>query len=389
MTMKMTRFKATLLWWRRLRVLTIKELLQLFRDMALMFLIVYAFTLDIYIAGSGISLQLNRSGVVVYDRDHSFASRELLYRFCPPYFNLQKEVSNPGEATKSLDSGKAMLALDIPSHFQKALQQGEVASLQLQIDASNSVLGTLAGSYAEQIVGQYGLDSALKRMQLTDESLKTVPHIVAQDRSWYNPNQNDSWFMSIAELMTVITVLSLVLPAAAMVREKEKGTIEQLIVSPLTPLQIILPKIISMTLVILTGTTGCIFFMLEGVFDVPIKGSLLLFLSVTALYTYAIAGIGLLVASFTRNLAQASMLIILILAPMILLSGIWSPPESMPTWLRSMMWISPMFYYIEIGYGILLKGAGINILWDSILELALLGTAIFTLGIWHFKKQFR
>lgn len=389
MTMKMARFKATLLWWRRLRVLTIKELLQLFRDMALMFLIIYAFTLDIYIAGSGISLQLNRSDVVVYDRDHSFASRELFYRFRPPYFNLQKEVSNPGEAIKSLDSGKAMLALDIPSNFQKSLQKGDAVSVQLQIDASNSVLGTLAGSYAEQIVGQYSLDSALKRMQLTNESLKTIPHIAVQDRSWYNPNQNDSWFMSIAELMTVITVLSLVLPAAAMVREKERGTIEQLIVSPLTPFQIILPKIIAMTLVILTGTMGCIFFMLEGIFDVPIKGSILLFLSVTALYTYAIAGIGLLVASFTRNLAQASMLIILILAPMILLSGIWSPPESMPTWLRSMMWVSPMSYYIEVGYGILLKGAGINILWNSILELTLLGTAIFMLGIWHFKRQFR
>ncbi len=387
--MRFLRIEQMSLWCRRLRVLTIKELLQLSRDLALVFVIVYAFTVDIYIAGSGVSLQLNHAAVVVMDGDHSRASRELIYRFRPPYFRLDGEVPDASTGICLLDQGKAMALLDIPPDFQRRLEEGRSVAVQMQIDTSNAVLGTLAAGYAGQIVGKYSMEAALARTGLTEESLDTLPRIEDRHRVWYNPNQNDAWFIAIAELMTVITILSIVLPAAATVREKERGTIEQLVVSPLTPTQILLPKVLSMMLVILAGTAVSIFLILDLVFAVPFKGSLPLFFAVTILYVFSTAGIGLVAATLTRNLAQVGMLTILILAPIILLSGIWTPPETMPTVLRQAMFLSPLYYYVEMGYAILLKGAGLKILWDSLLGLSLLGSLLFGLGVWRFKRQFK
>ena len=194
--------------------------------------------------------------------------------------------------------------------------------------------------------------------------------------------------MPIAELLTVITIMAIMLPAAAAVREKERGTIEQLLVSPLTPIQILLPKVIAMTLVILLGTAVSLFFVLRGIFDVPMKGSLVLFFAVTTLYTFTTAGLGLYIATLSRNLAQAAMLAILVLMPMIFLSGAWTPPEAMPAGMREAMFLSPLYHFIEMGYGILLKGAGLDVLWDSLLSLVLPGIVIFGFGVWRFKRQF-
>jgi len=380
--------KKNILWLRRLRVLTAKELLQLLRDMALMFVIVYAFTVDIYIAGSGVSLQLNKAGIAVIDSDHTFASRELIYRFRPPYFRLDGEVASNSTSLRLLDEGHIMASLDIPPNFQQHLMEGRQTAVQLQVDTSNAVLGTLAASYAGQIVGKYGLDMALDKAGLTAEGLQSLPQIEDRHRVWYNPNQNDAWFFTIAELMTVITVLAIVLPAAATVREKERGTIEQLVVSPLSPIQILLPKVLSMMLVILVGTAISLFLILDLVFDVPFKGSVPLFFCVTLLYVFSTAGLGLVAATLSRNLAQVGMLTIMILAPIILLSGVWTPPEAMLPGFRQAMNFSPLYYYIEMGYGILLKGAGLNILWDSLIGLTLLGSVIFSFGVWRFKRQF-
>ena len=375
-------------WWRRLRMMTIKELLQLFRDTVLIFFTVYAFTVDVYLAGSGVSLSLNNAALVVHDADHSFASRELIYRFQQPYFRLDGEISRPDEGIRLLDSGEAMIVLDIPPQFERSLASGEPVAVQMQIDTTNSVLGFLASSYAAQIVGQYGLEAAFERSGLGADSLQHSPVIVDDHRVWFNPNQNDAWFMSISELLTVITLFAIMLPAAAMVREKERGTVEQLLVSPLTPLQIMLPKVIAMTLVILAMTGLSLVLVLKGVFDVPLKGSLLLFFAVTALYVFTTAGLGLLIATFTRNMAQAGMMIILILAPMMFLSGAWTPPEAMPAWMSTLMMISPLHYFIDAGYGILLKGAGIELIWESLLGIFILGSVNFGLGLWRFRRQF-
>jgi ABC-2 type transport system permease protein len=375
-------------WLRRLYVMMEKELLQLSRDVVLLFFIVYAFTVDIYLAGSGVSLQLHKAAFAVMDSDHSFASRELLYRFQLPHFNLVGEVANPEESMKMLDDGKAIMVITTPPNFEQSLLRGEPTSVQLQVDATNSVIGFLASSYAAQIVGQYGLETGLAREGFSASDIENVPRIDSRHRVWFNPNQNDGWFMSISELLTVITLFAILLPAAAMVREKERGTVEQLLVSPLTSFQIMFPKVVAMSAVILAGTLISLSLILKPVFDVPFKGDLLLFFSVTTLYVFTTAGLGLFAATIARNLAQAGLMTILILAPMIFLSGAWTPPEAMPAWLRMGMTISPLHYYMDASFGILLKGAGIDTLWPSILSIAFLGSIVFGFGLWRFRRQF-
>lgn len=173
-----------------------------------------------------------------------------------------------------------------------------------------------------------------------------------------------------------------------MVREKERGTVEQLLVSPLSPLQVMLPKVLAMTAVIVAGAAIGLGAILETIFDVPLKGSLWLFFAITTLYVVSLSGLGLLVATMTRNLAQAAMLAILILAPMLFLSGLWTPPEAMPLVMRYGMYVSPLHYYIDASYGILLKGAGISILWPQVLGIVGFGAPVFGFGLWRFRKQF-
>ena len=375
-------------WWRRSAVMVVKELLQLSRDPVLLAVLAWFFTADIYVAGSGISMDLRKASMTVVDLDQSEASRELIDRFRMPYFNVREEVLSGRAATAGLDRGTRMLALEIPPHFQRDLDEGQAASVLLQVDTTNTMLGTLATNYAGQILARYTTDRALEQLGLTDLQLASLPRIEEQRRVWYNPNQITPWFMSISELMTVITMLSLMLPAAAAVREKERGTIEQLAVSPLTPFQILFPKVVAMTLAILAGTAVALFGILLPVFEVPVKGSLALFFAVTALYALAVSGLGLFIATLSRNLGQVSMLVIVVLMPMLLLSGAWTPPEAMPWALRQIMVISPLYWFIELGYGILLKGAGLDILWDSVLGLAILGAVIFAFGVLRFKRQF-
>jgi ABC-2 type transport system permease protein len=376
-------------WWLRMRVMTWKELLQLRRDPILLGLVLYAFTADVYNAGSGVTLQLKSATIAVQDNDRSQASRELISRFMPPYFRTTGTVERDAEGLHLLEQGDAMLVLDVPPKFAADLMRGETANVQLQVDATNSVLGFLAYSDAAQIVGQYGLQVGLARNGLSASAINEAPVVVNNTHVWFNPNQNDAWFMAISEMLNVITVFAILLPCAAMVREKERGTIEQLLVSPLTPLQVMLPKVIAMTGVILVATALCIAVILVPIFHVPIKGSLLLFFAITTLYVSTIAGLGLFIAMVTRNLAQASMLAILILAPLMFLSGVWTPPEALPTAVRYGMYVSPLYYYIDASYGVLLKGAGLDLLWDSVLGIAVLGSIVFGLGLWRFRRQFQ
>jgi len=376
------------IWIRRLHVMTVKEFLQLARDYVLLVFIIYAFTADIYLAGSGVSLQLREAPVYFMDNDKSQVSREFLSRFMPPYFRIKGEAASSRESSNLLDNGKAMIVVDIPASFQKSIVSGDHADIQVQIDTTNSGLGFLASSYAQQITGKFGLEMALERIGMADSGHINAPMITDDHRVWFNPNQDDTWFMSISELLTIITLFSVLLPGAAMVREKERGTVEQLLVSPLSSFQIMFPKVLSMTTVILAGCVISMLFVIKGVFHVPLKGSLVLFFAITTLYVFTTAGLGLFISTIAKNLAQVGMMTVLIFVPMLFLSGAWTPPEAMPPWMRTVMYISPLHYYIDTGFGILLKGAGIRVLWKQILEMAMLGSFIFGMGMWRFRKQF-
>ena len=377
------------LWLRQMRVMTAKELRQLARDRVLLFFIVYIFTVHIVIAAGGIQTELRRAGVLVHDADHSAASRELIYRFQPPYFELKREVSNPDAALTLLDRGQAKALLDIPAQFEKTLNEAEQpAVVQMMVDTSNANAGFLASNYGTRIAAGYGQEWA--RRDLTNAGLDPdkLPVIHNETRIWYNPELNEAWFGTLSDLLTMMTVACILLPAAALVREKERGTIEQLLVAPLTPFQIMASKVLAMILVMLAGTALSLFGIMQPFFGVPARGSLLLFFALTALYAFTNAGLGLITATFARSSAQVGLLIMLIVLPIVMLSGTHTPLESMPVWLQEVMRISPMRYFIVMSYGILLRGAGLNILWDSVLAMAAIGAVLFVLGMWRFRRQF-
>ena len=319
-------------WWIRVRALTWKELLQLLRDPILLFIVIYAFSAEIYNAASGISLQLNHAVLAVLDMDRSAASRELASRFMPPEFQVTGPIRDARQARVLLDSGQARAVLDVPPGFGAALARGESTAVQVQVDASHSVHGFLASVDLAQILARFGLEQSARRFAPGSDDVVNAPVIDNQTMVWFNPNQNDAWFMGIAELMNVITLFAMLLPAAAMVREKERGTVEQLLVSPLSPLQIMLPKILAMLAVIMGGTALALFGVLVPLFSIPVRGDLWLFFAITMLYICSLACIGLLIATLTSNMAQAGTSVLLILAPMIFLSGVWTPPGRPRSW---------------------------------------------------------
>jgi ABC-2 type transport system permease protein len=368
--------------------MTRKEMLQLVRDVPIVLFLVYSFTLAVYITGNGLRSQLHNASLAVYDADHSFSSRELIHKFQAPYFRLERELTAPHEGLRLLDRGKAMAILEIPPRFHEQLVGGEPTAVQLLVDTTNSPQGLSAANYTAQIVARFGQETALARIGSSEESSQNLPIIESDHRVWYNPEQNEAWFESISHLLRQITIFAILLPAAALVREKERGTVEQLLVSPLTPLQIMLPKVLSTTVVILCATAVGLFGIMQPVFGVPIKGSIILFFGLTALFVFTTAGMGLAAATLARNQAQVGMMTLLVVGPMLLLSGLMAPMEAMPEWVRYLMGVSPLRYFIEITHGILLQGAGLSILWGSVVGMALLGGALFGFGMWRFRRQF-
>ena len=377
------------LWGRRLFVMTRKELLQLGRDIPLLLFLLYSFSLSVYVSGAGISMQLNNASLLVHDADHSRSSRELIHRFQPPYFRFDGEVPDTAEGMRQLDRGTAMALLDIPPRFHEMIGRREPATVQLQVDTTNAPQGLSAASYATRIVGDFASDVAGVGVGTAIDGPARLPVIASAHRVWFNQDQNETWFQSISHILRMITLFAVLLPAAALVREKERGTVEQLLVSPVTPFQIMLSKVLAMTLVIVALTGLAMVSVLRPVFGVPVKGSAILFFVLTALYCFTTAGLGLFAATVTRNQAQVGMFSLLVVSPMLLLSGITTPFESMPQWVQTLMALSPLRYYIDVTYGILLKGVGMELLWKSVVAMAGLGGILFGLGLWRFRRQFQ
>lgn len=371
---------------RHLLALMAKEALQLARDPALLAFMLYAFTADIYLAGSGVTMQLDHARLVALDRDKSALSRELIDAFTPPAFSFAGEVRDETAALELLAEGEAMLVLDIPEDFSDSLARQRPAEAQLLVDTSYTVLGTLASGHAETIAAEFGR-RALRETHGPASPPRTLPLVRTQSRVWFNPAMKDTWFMGLTELMNIVSLFAILLPAAAMVREKEKGTLEQLLVSPLSALEIMLPKVLAMSLVILAGTALALYGVLVPVFGMPAHGAWLFF-ALTALYVVTGSGVGLIISTLSDNLGQAGMLTILVFGPMIFLSGAWTPPEAMPAFMRHLMLVFPLHHYLDAGLAVLLRGAGAALVKDAVFALGATGAAVFALGMWRLRRQF-
>jgi ABC-2 type transport system permease protein len=374
---------------RRIIGLIRKELAQIVRDLPLVTILLWAFTAAIYTAGQGRATETMNVATAVYDLSQSPASREYLSHLQLPYFKTVAYLHRESDVTAWLDDGKAALVVVIPPDFQRDIDGAGQAHIQVLTDGAVAMQATVSVAYIAAISAKYSITVLERRASAVGATLARGPALDERLRVKFNPNMLSSWFAALLELLNMCTMVSLLLTAANLVREKEHGTVERLLVSPARPVEIFLAKIIPTVVLVLILSAVSFLLVLVPVFGLPIRGSLVLFYSVTALYVFAMASMGIAIALVARNMAQGVMLMILILQPMIFLSGAWNPPESMSPWLQGISLLSPLRYYIDFAFGVILKGNGLSVLVWDVVGIAVLGTILFTFSLLWFERSLR
>jgi ABC-2 type transport system permease protein len=374
---------------RRIRGLIRKEFAQIIRDRPLMIILIWAFTVAIYSAGQGRATETVNVATAVFDLSRGPASREFIGHLQPPYFKIVSYLDRDSDVTTWLDNGKAAIVVIIPPEFQRAVDGTEQAHIQVLTDGALAMPATVSIAYIAAISARYSVDVLQRRVHASGAAFVRGPTLDERLRVRFNPNMLSSWFAALLELLNMCTMVSLLITAANLVREKERGTVERLLVSPARPFEIFLAKIIPTVILVVILSALSFALVLVPAFGLPIRGSLLLFFSVTALYVFAMTSMGIAIALVARNMAQAVLMMILILQPMIFLSGAWNPPEAMSPWLRGMSFVSPLRYFIDFAFGVILKGNTASMLVGDIAGIALLGTVLFTASLLSFERSLR
>ena len=373
--------------WNRLLALLKKEFIQMWRDKMLLFILVWSFTVSPFIASNGMSMEINHHPYVVYDQSQSQSSRELLSRFQEPYFRLLDVVYSNREVVDYLDSGKASMVIIIPPDFERKLSSDSPAAFQVISDGTISLSATVAVMYVAQISGNYTLD-LIEQRGFGTLTRQSIPHVNIETRTEYNPNRTNAWFSGLVDFISKITMVSLLLTAAAVVREKEYGTIEQLMVTPARSFEIFLSKIIPNIFLIVPLSVVGLVGVMKGFYGLPIAGNIFLFYLVLVLYIFVMSSLGIQIALLAKNLPQAIMMMMFLLMPMIFLSGTFTPTEAMQPWMRWTGMLIPMHYFVDFTFDVLLKGNSLYYVWPSILGLVVLGTGLFISSSIIFYRQF-
>lgn len=359
--------------WQLLR----KELLHMLRDRGLVIFILYAFTLDIYMAAKGFNLIPEMISISVYNEDNSPQSRELTDRIKPPAFRPPRMINSRQEIDRLLNASETVLVLVIPQGFQKDLYRGG-ASVQVLVDGTQSTAAYLSSAYIGSIIERYSAELLRERQRL--RNITGIPYVDIKSRIYFNPGARDDIFEGLNEFFMVVTLIGMILPAAILIRELEYGTIEQILISPFSIKKLLLIKIIASSAFLLTMIGLSYEFVLRLWLGFPLRGTVYGFLLISMLYGIATTGLSFIIASIARRFSQIGMLTIVFFAPMLLLSGGWVPPEALPEWLRSLTFISPLKYYMELGIGLLIRGADLEMLLPNILKLSALAAILMGTG---------
>ncbi|MDC7252608.1 ABC transporter permease [Wohlfahrtiimonas chitiniclastica] len=350
--------------------LGVKELWSLIRDPILLILIAFTFTVSVYTAATAMPDGLKNATIVFVDEDRSTLSNRIKTAFYPPQFITPYNISL-SEMDRGLDKGDYTFVVNIPPYFQRDVLAGKQPSIQLNIDATRMSQAFTGNMIVNQIINGE-VTEYLDRVRQPAE----YP-VMIEERMRFNPNLTASWFGALIEIINLITLLAIILTGAALIREREKGTVEHLLVMPLTPFEIMLSKIWSMGVVVLVSATLSLIFIVQGVLNVPIIGSIPLFLLGSVLHLFAMSSIGIYLATVARNMPQFGMLMLLVLVPLQMLSGGMTPRESMPEAIQDIMVIAPTTHFIELGKAILFKDASMAIVWPQFLMLLLIGSVFF------------
>ena len=359
--------------------LGVKELWSLRRDPIMLVLIVFVFTFSVYSAANAIPETLHKAAIAIVDEDESPLSQRIVSAFYPPQFLTPKMIS-PQQIDPAMDEGLYTFALYIPAGFQRDLLAGRPAEIQLNTDATRMSQAFTGSGYIQQIVaGEVNEFLARHRMQ-------AQPPVDLAMRARFNPTLDKSWFGALAQIINQITMLSIILTGAALIREREHGTIEHLLVMPVTPFEIMASKIWSMGLVVLVASALSLNFVVRGLMGVPVAGSLPLFFAGAALVLFSTTSIGIFLATLARNMPQFGMLIVLVLLPLQMLSGGSTPRESMPVLVQNVMMLAPTTHFVQLGQAILFRGAGLDVVWPQFLWTAGIGIFFFAIALARFRK---
>jgi ABC-2 type transport system permease protein len=361
--------------------LGIKELWGLIRDPIMLLLIAYCFTLDIYTAATAASDSLHHASVVVVDEDDSPLSRQIIAAFYPPMFNKPVKLNSMDEVDRGMDTDAYTFALNRPPNFQRDVLNNQNPEIQLNIDATRMGQAFVGNGYITQIA----TGEITKYFNQMDKPASLPVNI--EVHTAFNPNLTRSWFGSVMEIINIVTTLSIILTGAALMKEREHGTIDHLLAMPVSPFEIMISKVWSMGLVVLVSTWGALLVVVHGWLNVPIEGSITLFLIGAALHLFVTTSLGIFMATVAKSTAQFAMLFILILLPLQMLSGGSTPRESMPEVVQNIMLFAPTTHFVELGQAILYRGAGLSVVWTSYAWLFAIGSVFFLIALKRFRSS--
>ncbi|UCZ82726.1 ABC transporter permease [Pseudomonas sp. L5B5] len=360
--------------------LGLKELTSLRHDSVLLLFLMYAFTVAIYLPAAGSVIGVHNASVALVDEDHSALSRLLSESLQPPEF--QAPVALPYDRLDAvMDNGQYTFVINVPANFQSDLLAGRQPAVQVNVDATAMSQAFMGAGYIGRIFQRELLNYAGQ-----GDAAARSPALLTP-RALFNTNLQGGWFLAVIQIVNNITILAIVLTGTALLREREHGTLDHLLVLPLTALEIMLAKIWSNMLVVVLCTWVSLEVIVKGLLGVPLAGSLGLFLMVTALYLFASTALGIFLATLARSTPQFGLLAIPVIIPMLLLSGGSTPLDSMPQWLQWVMQGSPSTHFVSLSAAILFRDAGVSVVWPDLLALATIGLVFFAIALARFRKS--
>ena len=373
---------------RRLREMLVKEFIQVFRDTRTRTLLFVPPVIQMLIFGYAATLEVRHIPIAVLDYDNSQVSRELLSRFtASPYFDVRTYLSDRREIGNLIDRGGVTVALQINGGFAQDLGKGQTARLQVIVDSSNSNTALIAVGYINQIAARFAQE--LQRTQLLRTAPfapSRIPSIVLERRPLFNVNFDSQWFFVPGVIGNLILVMVVSLTAFAVVREREIGTLEQIMVTPIGRLEFILGKTVPFFLIGLFDTT---LVSLVGTFwfGVPFRGSIGVLTIGSILFILCMLGIGLFISTISMTQQQAMVSGFFFNMPAITFSGFGTPISSMPEWLQALTYLNPLRHFLEVLRGVYLKGVGLDVLWPQMAAMSLLAFVMLAISVARFQKS--
>jgi ABC-2 type transport system permease protein len=356
-----------------------KELRSFFHDYVLLGLVIYTFSLAVISQAQSSSQEVHNASVGIVDEDHSELSRRIAHAFLPPYFQAPRPVAER-DIVPLMNAGKLTFVIDIPPNFQRDLLGGRRPTIQLNVDATAMVQAGIGSGYAQEIMNAEIRDFLSHAQGAPATPVNLVVHIM------FNPNVTTAWFTSVMGIINSISMLAIILAGAAIIRERESGTMDHLLVMPLTAFEIAMSKVWANSLVILVAVALSLWLVVKTLLGVPIAGSIPLFLGGVAIYLFFASAIGIFLATVARSMPQLGLLYLLVFMPMMMLSGANTPLESVPPTLAKVMQLSPATHFASFAQSILYRGAGFDVVWPDFLFVASTGVAFLALALFRFRK---